>query len=249
MIHAWSYTLVSVIIVSLISLVGVFFLAINQEVFKKITLYLVGFSTGALFGDAFIHIFPEIARTSGFTLPISLTVLGGIILFYILEMWIHWQHCHVQTSEIHIHPVAYTNLVGDGIHNFIDGMIIAGSFLVDTGLGIATTLAVVFHEIPTEISHFSIFVYAGFSKWKALFFNFLSALTAILGAVVTLAIGSHMEWLSQYLLPLTAGGFIYIAGSDLIPELHKVCDRRNSLAQLVSIIAGILLMMLLLLLD
>lgn len=249
MISIWIYSIVSVVVVSLISLVGIFFLSMSDEKFGKIILYLVGFSTGALFGDTFIHIFPEVAKTTGFTVIESLSIVLGILVFYVLEMCIRWQHCHVQTSEHHPHPVAYTNMIGDGLHNLVDGMIIAGSFLVDVRVGLATTLAVILHEIPTEMGHFSIFVHAGYSKWKALWYNFLSALTAILGAVITLLIGKHFAGLTGFLLPFTAGGFIYIAGSDLIPELHKECDKRKSLIQLFSILCGIALMLLLLLID
>ncbi|OGQ48687.1 MAG: hypothetical protein A3I09_01560 [Deltaproteobacteria bacterium RIFCSPLOWO2_02_FULL_47_10] len=249
MFSVWLYTLASVAIVSLIALVGIFFLAIRDETLKKVTLYLVGFSTGALFGDTFIHIFPEVAEKTGFGLLASSSVLLGIITFYVLEMCVHWQHCHIPTSEAHPHPVAYTNLIGDSLHNFIDGMIIAGSFLVDVRLGFATTIAVILHEIPTEMGHFSIFVYAGFTKKKALVFNFISALTSILGAVITLSIGRYIEGITSFLLPFTAGGFIYLAGSDLIPELHKECDRKRSLIQLFSILAGIGLMMALLASD
>lgn len=249
MIEIWIYSIISVIVVSLISLIGIFFLTINDESFGKITFYLVGFSIGALFGDTFIHIFPEIARGGQFGIISSLSVLSGIVAFYILEMWIHWQHCHVPTSYDHPHPVAYTNLIGDGFHNFIDGMIVAGSFMVDVKIGLATTLAVILHEIPTEMGHFSIFVHAGFNKMKALKYNFLSALTAILGAVVTLIIGKEMTALTDFLLPFTAGGFIYIAGSDLIPEMHKECDKKRSMIQLLSILAGLGLMFLLLVID
>jgi zinc and cadmium transporter len=246
MVEVWTYSIISVIIISLVSLVGIFFLTMNDNTFGKITFCLVGFSIGALFGDTFIHIFPEIAENGGFGVFSALSVLSGIVAFYILEMLINWQHCHIPTSEAHPHPVAYTNLIGDGFHNFIDGMIVAGSFLVDTKLGLATTLAVILHEIPTEMGHFSIFIHAGFGKMKALKYNFLSALTAILGAVVTLVIGREMLALTDFLLPFTAGGFIYIAGSDLIPELHKECDKKRSLIQLMSILAGVGLMMLLL---
>lgn len=248
MAGVWIYTIISVAIVSLISLVGVFFLSMSDEKFRRITLYLVGFSTGALFGDAFIHILPEVAKTSTFGLKASVSVLFGIIAFYILEMCVHWQHCHVQTSEFHPHPVAYTNLIGDAFHNFIDGVVIAASFLVDIRIGIATTFAVVLHEIPTEVGHFSIFVHAGFSKNKALFWNFLSGLTSIAGALITLSIG-HATDMASYLLPFTAGGFIYIAGSDLIPELHKECSVSKSLIELFSILCGIGLMLLLLIMG
>lgn len=249
MFTVWVYTIVSVVFVSLIALIGIFFLTMSEAVFRRIVLYLVSFSTGALFGDAFIHIIPEVARAQGFGVFASVSILAGILVFFILEKLICWQHCHAGTCEEHPHPVAYMNLVGDGIHNFIDGMMIAGSFLTDISLGITTTVAVVLHEIPTEMGHYSILVYAGFSKLKALWFNFLSALTAVLGGVLTLVAFEHISWLSSFLLPFTAGGFIYLAGSDLIPELHKEHHPGRSAVQLVMILLGIGLMAALLLMD
>ncbi|PIR16462.1 MAG: ZIP family metal transporter [Deltaproteobacteria bacterium CG11_big_fil_rev_8_21_14_0_20_49_13] len=249
MVTIWLYTLLSVVVVSLLSLIGAFFLSVKDDSFRKILLYLVSFSTGSLFGDVFIHIFPEIARTSGFGITTSVSVLAGIFIFFALEKFIYWQHCHADTCEEHPHPVAYTNLFGDGMHNFIDGMIIAGSYLADVKLGLATTLAVVLHEIPTEMGHYSILIYAGFTKKKALWFNFLSALTAIVGGIVTLIAYKHVAGLTQFLLPLTAGGFIYLAGSDLIPELHKEHDIKKSLMQMVMIGLGVGLMFLMLIAE
>lgn len=249
MLTACIYTISSVIVVSLIALIGIFFITVRDEIFRKVLLYLVSFSTGALFGDAFVHIIPEVAHTTGFDLTASISILAGIFIFFALEKFIYWHHCHADTSEDHPHPVAYINLVGDGVHNFIDGMIIAGSFLTDIRLGLATTFAVILHEIPTEMGHYSILVYAGFSKKKALVFNFLSALTAILGGVLTLIAYEHVKDITSLLLPFTAGGFIYLAGSDLIPELHKEHHLGKSLIQLLMMGLGVGLMFLLLLME
>ena len=250
MLITWSYTLLSVVLVSLISVVGVLFVSLKDGLFRKMTLYLVSFSCGALFGDTFIHILPEIAEKGGLTIQASLLILSGIIMFFVMEKFINWRHCHIETSEGHPHPFAYTNLVGDGLHNFIDGMMIAGSFMASVPVGIATTVAVILHEIPAEIGEFSILVHAVFSKRKALLCNFLSATTAIIGAIITLIAAAHIEQLPTILLPLTAGGFIYIAGSDLIPELHKDCEKAGrSFFQLVAILAGIATMMLLLMVE
>ena len=249
MLDTWIYTLVSVFIVSLLAFVGIFTLSIKMKNLKKIILFLVSFSTGALLGGAFIHIIPELLEQCAFELRISLSLLGGIIIFFILEKFIHWRHCHIPTSKEHPHPVAFMNLVGDGLHNFIDGMIIAGSYMVDIKLGVVTTIAVILHEIPQEIGDFGVLIHAGMSKYKALFYNFLSALTAVLGAVFTLIVGQSSENFIQLLLPFTAGGFIYIASSDLIPELHKETDPKKSMLQLLGIILGITVMLSLLLLE
>ena len=244
----WLYSLISVVIVSLISLIGVWTLSIKTERLKTILIYLLAFSAGALFGDAFIHIFPEIGK-GGFSIFSSLFVLSGIGLFFVIEKFIHWQHCHMPITEEHAHPFAYMNLIGDGLHNFIDGSIIAASFLVNIPLGVATTLAVILHEIPQEIGDFGVLLHGGFSKGKALWLNFLTALTAIIGAVITLIVGRSVENVSSFLLPIAAGGFIYIAGSDLIPELHKETEVKRSFMQLIAFLLGIGVMALLRLLE
>lgn len=244
--NVWIYSLVSVLIVSLISFVGVLTLSIKADKLKKILLYMVSFSAGALFGDAFIHLLPEIIGEFGFGVNISIYVLLGIGLSFIIEKFIHWRHCHIPTSEEHIHPFALMNLFGDGVHNFIDGLIIGASYLASIPVGIATTIAVILHELPQEIGDFGVLLHGGFSKGKALFFNFVTALTAVFGAVVALLIGSFTENITIFLVPFAAGTFIYIAGSDLIPEIHKEVEVKKSLLQFIAIVLGVLVMLLLL---
>lgn len=247
--NVWIYSLVSVFIVSLISFVGLLTLTVKADKLKKILLYMVSFSAGALFGDAFIHLLPEAVEEIGFGLNISIYVLLGIGFFFIIEKFIHWRHCHIPSSEEHVHPFAMMNLFGDGVHNFIDGLIIAASYLVNIPVGIATTLAVILHEIPSEIGDFGVLLHGGFSKGKALFYNFVTALAAVLGAIVSLSISSYVENITVFLIPFAAGGFIYIAGSDLIPELHKEVKVKKSLLQFIAIVLGVLVMLLLLLLE
>lgn len=236
---AAAYSLVSVLVISLISLVGLVTLSIRIEQLKKVLLFLVSFSAGALFGGAFIHLLPEAVEEYGFTISVSLYLIAGLLVFFVMEKFIHWRHCHIPTSKEHPHPFVFMNLIGDGLHNLIDGLVIGGSYLVSIPVGIATTTAVILHEIPQEIGDFGVLIHGGFSRSKALFFNFLSALTAVLGAVISLAVGTAVKDYSMFLLPFTAGGFIYIAGSDLIPELHKECKASKSLIQLLSIVLGI----------
>src|SRR3989344_8080294 len=152
----WLYTLSSVLIVSVISLVGVFTLAINQKRLNKILLYLVSFSAGALLGDVFIHLIPQLIEENNFTLKTSFFALGGIVIFFTIEKIVHWQHCHMPQTKDHTHPFAIVNLVGDGVHNFLDGLIIGASYIVSLPVGIATTVAVIFHEIPQEIGDFGV---------------------------------------------------------------------------------------------
>lgn len=237
------YTLLSVILVSLVSLGGILFLLLKKETLKKTLLFLVSLSAGSLFGGAFLHLLPEAVEEGGFGLTVSLSVLGGILLFFIIEKIIHWRHCHVPTSTEHPHHLAPLNLIGDGIHNFIDGLIIAAGYLSSLPLGMVTTLAVLLHEVPQEIGDFGVLLYAGWGKRKALFFNFLSALMAVLGAVVGLMIGSSSEEFVLLILPFAAGGFLYIAGSDLIPELHKECGLKDTFLHLFALLLGIGLML------
>jgi len=242
----WLYTLLSVLIVSLISLVGVITLSVKQDFIKRILLFFVSFSAGALLGDVFIHLMPELLDHGKFTIQTPLFIIGGIVLFFILEKILHWRHCHMSAEHNHIHPLAQINLIGDAVHNLIDGMVIAGSFFVSIPVGIATTIAVVLHEIPQEMGDFGILLHAGLSVRKALFFNFLSALTAFLGAILILVLNPDIDAVMKYLIPFTIGGFLYIANADLIPELHKDVKLLNSFIQLLSLLAGVGVMLLLL---
>jgi zinc and cadmium transporter len=243
-------TILSVILVSLISFIGIFTLSIKIKKLNKLLLYLVSFAAGALLGDTFIHLLPEIVEKTGFTLNISLYILLGIGIFFVLEKFIHWEHCHGHiTEKNHVHPFAYMNLVGDGFHNLLDGIIIAASYIISIPVGIATTIAVVLHEIPQEIGDFAILLHGGFSKTKALFLNFATALASIIGALITFALAGTVENIELILIPIAAGSFIYIAGSDLIPELHKTTNIKKSLLQLIALILGVAVMAALLLLD
>jgi len=243
---AWVYTLISVAIVSLMGFAGALTLPLKAETLKKVVLFLVSFAAGALFGDAFIHLLPEAVERSGFTPIISLSLIAGLLAFFVLEKIICWRHCHVETSEEHPHPFAWMNLIGDGFHNFIDGMVIAGSYLVNPQIGFATTIAVVLHEIPQEIGDYGVLIHGGFARITALLMNFGVQLTAIIGALFILTLNLNTEGLTSFLIPFTAGGFIYIAGSDLIPEMHKEMGAFRSAMQLLSLVLGIALMLALL---
>ncbi len=249
MLAVWTYTLISVFAVSLLSLIGILTLSLKAKQLKTILIYLIAFSAGALFGDAFIHLLPELIEENSFTLTISFSILGGIVLFFILEKLIHWQHCHMPLTEEHVHPFAIMNLVGDALHNFLDGIIIGVSYLVSIPAGIATTVAVGLHEIPQEIGDFGVLLHGGFTRTKALTINFLTALAAILGAVLSLLLSTRIEGIFPILVSIAIGGFIYIAGSDLIPELHKEFTIKKAFLQLAAFIIGILMMALLILLE
>ena len=242
MLNVWIYAVLSVLIVSLLSLIGVFTLSLKPKKLEKILIYLVAFSAGALFAGAFFHLLPQLIEEAGFNLKISFFILLGIIIFFITETIISWHHCHIPIKKNHIHPFALMNLFGDSVHNFLDGLIIGASYLLSIPLGIATTVAVFLHEIPQEIGDFGILLHGGFSRRKALLMNFITALTAVLGVFVALLGAKFIENLELFLIPIAIGGFIYIAGSDLIPELHKDFKIKKSIWQLISFIFGIMIM-------
>jgi zinc and cadmium transporter len=246
----WILGLTSVIVISAVSLTGVLVLWLKDKQLEKILLYLVSFSVGGLFGDAFIHLIPEAIEEGGFGISVSLLILLGILFSFVVEKFLQWRHCHIPTSSEHPHSFAYMNLFGDAVHNLIDGLIVGGSYLVSIPVGISTTLAVIFHEIPQELGDFGVLIHGGFTKRKAVWFNFLTALTAILGAVIALVLGATLEGFIPLLIPFAAGNFIYIAGSDLIPELRKdEPDLQKAALQIAAIILGVIIMMLVLLLE
>lgn len=245
----WALALASVIAISAISLGGITFLWLADKKIKKIFMYLVSFAAGGLLGDVFLHLLPETIEI-GFETSTALIILTGIISSFGVERFLQWRHCHIPTSGEHPHSFAYMNLFGDSVHNLIDGLIIGASYLASIPLGIATTIAVIFHEIPQEMGDFGVLVYGGFSKKRAVMFNFLTALTAVLGAVIALALGSVLEGVVPLLLPFAAGNFLYIAGSDLIPELRKdTPEPKKSALQLTALVLGIVPMVLLLWLE
>ncbi|HLC32529.1 MAG TPA: ZIP family metal transporter [Candidatus Nanoarchaeia archaeon] len=246
----WLYPFVSVFIVSAISFIGLWTFAIGSKQLHKLILYLVSFSAGGLLGDAFIHLLPD-AADGGFNLQVSLIILLGIFLSFIIEKII-WRHCHVHHCHAKHHharpqPFAYLNLIGDGVHNFIDGLIIGGSYLVSASVGITTTLAVVLHEIPQELGDFGVLIHGGFSPWRALFFNFLSGLAAVFGTFVALFLHTTTN-IETFLIPFAAGNFIYIACTDLLPELHKSTHGWESVKQIIAFVLGTGVMVLLLVL-
>ncbi len=242
----WLYTLISVGLISLVSLIGLFTIPLSLGTLKKVLLYMVSFSAGALLGDVFIHLLPEIIGDAEFGLPVSLSLLCGIVFFFIVEKIIHWRHCHIIGEKTHAHPIAYMNLYGETVHNFIDGLIIGASYLVSTGAGIATTIAVILHEIPSEIGDFAVLLHGGFSRNKALLFNFITALSAVAGGAVALVLGNYIQHMTLFLIPFASGGFIYIACVDLIPELHKEIVLSKSILQILSFMVGVFVMILLL---
>jgi zinc and cadmium transporter len=251
------YTIGSVIIVSLVSLVGIFTLALKEKSLQNMLMILVSVSAGTLLGGALLHLLPEAVKEAGsFSMQISLLVLLGVLLFFILEKFIHHKHEHGHGVELahrhkdhHPKHIAPINIIGDALHNLLDGLVIAGSYLVSIPAGIATTVAVVLHEVPQEVADFGVLVYSGMSKTRALFYNFLTAAVSIIGAIIGLVLGVRTELFISIILPIAAGGFLYIAGSNLIPELHKDCRFRESIWHIIAMVFGMAIMVGLLFLE
>lgn len=251
MLSSLLYSLLVVGLVSVISLIGVFALSLNEATLDRILFFLVSFASGAILGAAFFDLLPEaIELGKGFgweSQTIGYIVLG-FVLFYLLERFIyffhgdpHKAHCPPPEETSGISEFAILNLVGDGAHNFLDGMLIAVSFGVSVSLGIAASIAIIFHELPQEIGDFSVLLYGGFSRTKALVFNFISALTAIVGVIFAHFYTNRVPGFNPFLIALTAGGFIYIAAVELIPQIQKEPHVKRSALQFVIFLLGLLL--------
>lgn len=249
MVTTYIYTFASVLAISLISFIGIFTLSLKEEILRKYIFIFISIAVGALLGDSLIHLIPEAFESSSSKVTTGVLVIGGILFFFILEKFLHWHHHGEDKENSHIHPVGKLVLLSDGIHNFLDGMLIGASFLVSVPVGLATTLAVILHEIPQEIGDFAVLLHSGYSKSRALWLNFLSAIAAIAGAVVFFALGRIAEVFSSWFLPIAAGGFIYIAVADLIPELHKTKEMKYSVLQILSVVIGVLSMVALVYLE
>lgn len=231
--------ILATVIVSVISLIGVVTLGMKKKLLKSLLFILVGFSAGALMGGAFLHLLPESLEKLSYE-GVFILVLIGFCLFFLIERLLKWHHCH--KGKCDVHTFQYMNLFGDGVHNFIDGIIIAISFLVSIPFGIITTIAIIAHEVPQEIGDYAVLVYGGFSRARALCYNFLVALTSIAGALLGYFLSNSIENFTILLVPFAAGGFIYISASDLVPELHKEPKLNKSLLSFIFFILGIMFM-------
>jgi zinc and cadmium transporter len=235
--------------VSLLSLAGLATLPFREQSLKGIVFLLISLAAGALFGDAILHLFPEIFRNTAHPVSSSLWILAGIFSSFILEKFLRWRQEHGLDHQDHIHPVGRIMLISDGLHNLLDGVLIGASYMAGRSVGLATTFAVMFHELPHEIGDFGVLLHSGYSRSKALLFNFLSACIAIAGVGIAFGFQSTIKDFPAIALPVTAGTFLYIAGSNLTPELHKENAPLKSLMQLAALLAGVGFMLLLLLVE
>ena len=235
----------STFLISLIAWVGALALFLKEELLDKILLVLVALSAGGLIGGAFLHLLPEaisrLEAASSTTLNLFSYLLVGFCLFFVLEQFIRWCHEHYGIHQKK--PVSYLVLISDLVHNFIDGLVIAGSFMVGFPVGVVTTFAIALHEIPQEIGDFGVLIYGGFRKSRALIWNYISAITVIFGGIAGYYLSAILNGSAVLLLPFAAGNFIYIAASDLIPEIKHGEDIRRNLIHFFTFLIGILLML------
>lgn len=238
------YALAAAGLISLFSLIGAASLALSDKLLKKVLLLLVSFSAGSLIGGAFFHLLPEALLLEASSIKIFIYLLSGFCLFFVLERVLRWRHCHNGSCETHRH-LGWLNLFGDGLHNMIDGLVLISAFSVSPALGWPVALSIVFHEIPQELGDFGVLLYAGFKKTTALLYNFLTALLAIAGVVAGYFLIDRIAGLNLFLLPFAAGGFIYIAASDLIPEIHQEKDTVQSFISFGMFLSALGLMLVL----
>jgi zinc and cadmium transporter len=235
------YIFGSVLVVSAISQVGILFFAKGRPR-QWLMFSLVSFAAGGLLGNVFLHILPELVEEEVEAFPTnSLWIAGGILLSFVLEKVIRWRHCHSTDCHEHEGVAGLMLLIGDAAHNMLDGILIASSYLASTEIGIATTLAVILHEIPQEIGDYAVLIHSGYSKARAAWLNLLTALTALGGALLVILLQSPIPHLEHYLLPIVAGNFLYIAVADLLPELHKQTRIADAVLQLLWMLAGLAL--------
>jgi len=243
------YALLATVVVSLLSLIGVFALSLSERALDRFLFVLLSFSAGSILGAAYFDLLPEAVEISEGASSPFFVIAAGFLGFFFLERFIYWYHGHIHGHEapsevdkrVTVKRFVYLNLFGDGIHNFLDGMVIAASFFLDFTVGFVATTAVIFHELPQEIGDFGVLLYGGFSRRKALFFNFLSALTAVAGALLSNFFSVNIQNFVGSLVAFAAGGFIYLAASELIPEMQQEKDFRKSVVQFVLFIFGLIL--------
>lgn len=240
--HILMWIILSGLLMSLIALVGSVALLFKEETLRRITLPLVAFAAGSLLGGAFFHMIPATFEREGTQFSGYLWILIGFSVFFAIEQFLHWHHCHREYSECK-QPLGYLILLGDSIHNFTGGLAVASAFLVDVRLGITTWFAAAAHEIPQELGDFAVLVHSGWSRHRALLMNAVSALTFPIGGVIAYAASYKID--VDFLLPFAAGNFIYIAASDLVPEVNKHRDLGTNIIHLISLLAGILILLLL----
>lgn len=241
------YPLLAVIVVSLISVIFALPFFFKKSISKKTLVFLLSISVGVLLTTVFVDFLPE-SFEHGYSLTAALVIILGFLVMFVLEKFVHSHHTkkceHDALGHGHAYHLAPVNLVGDAVHNFIDGLVIAGAFAVSTTVGFAATISIIFHEIPQEIADFGVLLYSGMSKMRALMFNFLSATTAILGTVIGIVLIGRLHGFTEFVLPFAAGNFLYIAASNLVPQLHRECGIKDTIIHILAILLGVAIIVL-----
>jgi zinc and cadmium transporter len=235
------YGLLSTLVISIIGQIGFFVFVLKDNILKKILIFFVSFSAGSLIGGAFFHLLPDVIEKKDDVLMVFVWTIAGFCLFFVMEKFLRWHHCHDEECEEKKH-LGEINMVGDGIHNFLDGVIVMAAFVVSPALGLATTISIISHEIPQELGDFGVLLYSGYNKTKAIIYNFLLSAVAILGALAGYFLSSEIGGFNNVIIPIAAGGFLYIAASDFIPEIHKEINAKSSILNFIVFILALLFM-------
>ena len=235
------YGLISTLVISIIGQIGFFVFILKDNILRKILIFFISFSAGSLIGGAFFHLLPEVIEKRDDVLMVFVWVIAGFCLFFIMEKFLRWHHCHDKECGEKIH-LGQINMVGDGIHNFLDGIIVMAAFVVNPALGLATTISIISHEIPQELGDFGVLLYSGYNKTKAIIYNFLLSAVAILGALVGYFLSNEISGFTSIIIPLAAGGFFYIAASDFIPEMQKEINAKSSILNFLVFILALVFM-------
>jgi zinc and cadmium transporter len=236
----FSWILLSGLLMSAIALVGSATLLLPPAALGRIVTPLVAFAAGSLLGGAFFHMLPAAAANGAQDLgAVFLWTMLGFALFFALEQFLHWHHCHKASADCK-QPLTYLILLGDGLHNFLGGLGVAGVFLIDVRLGLTAWLAAAAHEVPQELGDFGVLIHGGWRRGSALLFNFLSGATFLLGGLVTYAASTAID--VGFLVPFAAGNFLYIAASDLVPEVNKHRSVPTSIVHFLAFASGLALL-------
>ncbi len=235
-----AWIVVAGVAMSLLALVGTVTIFMPPDRLERIVLPMVGLAAGSLLGGAVFHMLPEAIDVIGNRLGVYLAFVAGFLVFFVLEQFLHWHHCH-QTRHSGHRPLGYLILIADGLHNLIGGLAVGGAFVVDIRVGAVAWLVAAAHEVPQELGDFGVLVHSGWQRRSALAWNFVSALTFLVGSLTAYAVADRIE--VAYLLPFAAGNFVYIAAADLLPEISSEERARDKLETTAAFLAGLIVLL------
>jgi len=223
------------LLMSAIALVGSLTLVLSERTLQLVLLPLVALAAGSLLGGAFFHMVPASVAAGISDLTIYTLILAGFAVFFGLEQFLHWHHCKRAETDCK-KPLTYLILIGDGLHNFLGGLAVASTFLIDIQLGVVTWFAAAAHEVPQELGDFGVLVHGGWEKREALFYNVMSALTFLVGGIIAYFASFRLD--VSFLVPFAAGNFLYIGASDLVPEIKEHCNLGANIVHFVAFCVG-----------